>query len=177
MILVLLSLLLTPAIGVQSESKPSWRPASFHGLVMGRSRRVDMLRLLGRPKWTRSHNNGEREAKQSFNNYGGIGEFPGNATVVIDARGLVSRVEFYPAKLSRNEAIAHFGTDYVVTRYAFDLCEKDEDAESLYESSNGPITFVEYRGRGIAISLGVNDMVTKISYVSEPIGHLKARCE
>ena len=87
MILVLISLLLVPANGVQSESKPAWRPASFHGLIMGRSRRADMLRLLGRPKWTRSHNNGEREARQSFNNYEGIGEFPGDVTVVIDGRG------------------------------------------------------------------------------------------
>ncbi len=135
-----------------------------------------MIRLLGKPKWTRAHRTDEPEERQSFNHYEGVGEFPGNATVVLNERGLVARVDFYPAKLSRTEAVAHFGADYIVTRYAFDQCKSDEDEEALYESPSGPITVVEYRGRGVAIFVGANNLVTKISYIAQPVGRLKSQC-
>ena len=82
---------------------------------------------------------------------------------------------FYSDRLTKEQAIAP-GKSYVVTRYAFDSCG-DEDSEPVYESPNGPLISVKYRARGIAISVGNNDMVTRISYVSEPIGSAKSRCK
>ena len=137
-----------------------------------------MLRQLGQPKWSRSHEGDSRDEdeRETFNHYETGGEFPGTTTVVLNRRGIISRVDFFPSKLTRDQAIAHFGQSYVITRYAIDPCG-DEDSEAIYESANGPLTSLEYRGRGIAIAIGYQDMVTMISYVSGPIGRAKSRCE
>jgi hypothetical protein len=139
-----------------------------------------MLRVLGRPEWSRAHEEeDDRDApREVWNHYEHVGEFPGSASVVVDGRsGVIERIEFYPERLTREQAVAHFGPGYVVTRYDLDRCGGGEDSESLYESPTGPIVSVEYRSRGIAISVGYKDMVTKISYVAGPVGATHSRCK
>jgi len=108
-----------------------------------------MLRVLGEPKWSRTTPGEGDEHGTTWNHYEGIGEFPGLTTwpaiaAPASSRGLSSS----PNRLSKAQAIAHFGRGYVVTRYAFDPCEHDEDSEPIYESPNGPLVVVEYRARG-----------------------------
>ena len=177
-----LSLMLSTGYAGHSGSHV-WRAATFRGLVVGKSNRSAMLRILGEPKWTRSHRQDddeeEKDSRQDvFSHYETGGELPGSFTVVYDKRsGIIKRIESYPDKLTREKAVAHFGKDYIVTKYDFDKCKGGEDSELIYESSNGPLVSVEYRSRGIAISVGFNEMVTKISYVSGPIGAIKSRCK
>ena len=168
-----LILSLTPA----RQSGRLWRQAAFRGITVGKSKRVDMLRLIGQPKWSRTTPGEGEEHGTTWNNYERVGEFPGPTNVATDSTtGVVTRIDFYPQKLSKEQAIKHFGSGYVVTRYAFDPCPVREDEESIYESPNGPLVSVEYRARGIAIAVGYKEMVTKISYVSGPIGSTKPRC-
>ena len=139
-----------------------------------------MLRVLGKPRWSRtSPGEADNESHQEvWNNYDRVGEFPGITNVVVDRRrGIITKIEFYPERLSKEEALAHFGRGYIITRYDFDRCGGDEESEPIYESPYGPLVSVEYRSRGIAISVGDKDMVTKIRYVSEPIGNAKPRCK
>lgn len=157
-----------------------WRPATFRGLIVGKSSRADMLRVLGQPKWSRAHEDeGDPDApREVWNNYERGGEFPGTMSVVLDGRrGVITRIEFYPEKLTREQAVAHFGPGYVVTRYDFDPCGGDEESEPIYESPNGALVSVEYRSRGIAISVGYKDLVTRISYVDGPVGAIQSRCK
>lgn len=173
------ALLFTQSPSAKSPG-PQWHPAVYRALVIGRSRRADMLRAFGKPKWSRQVP-GDEESEVpgvTWDNYERIGEFPGITNVASDSRtGVITRIDFYPAKLGKTEALAHFGRGYVVTRYAFDTCGGDEDSELIYESPNGPLVYAEYRQRGIAISIGVKDLVTKISYVSGPIGSPSPRCK
>jgi len=161
-----------------AQTTRDWRPATFRGITVGKSKLAAMLRNWGKPKWSRSSKIGDEDERQvTWTNYEKSGEFPGPTTVVSDTRsGIITRINFYPDRLTKQEAIAHYGSGYVVTRYAFDSCGDEEDEEAIYESPNGPLVSVEYRARGIAISVGYNDMVTKISYVAGPIGSAKSRC-
>jgi hypothetical protein len=162
---------------VAAQTNRQWRPATFRGVTVGKSKVSTMLRSWGPPKWSRTSKRDEDERQVTWTNYEKAGEFAGPTTVVSDTRtGVVTRINFYPDRLTREQAIAHFGKGYVVTRYAFDSCNNEEDSEPIYESPNGPLINVEYRARGIAISVGNNDMVTKISYVSGPIGSTRSRC-
>ena len=171
-LLLILALILS-----QAPSSRLWHPANFRGIAVGKSKRADMLRVLGRPKWSRTTPGEGDEHGTTWNNYERIGEFPGPTNVATDSvTGIITRIDFYPEKLSKDQAIQHFGRGYVITRYAFDPCPTHEDEESIYESPNGPLLSVEYRARGIAISVGYQDMVTKISYVGGPIGTAKPKC-
>jgi hypothetical protein len=173
----MLSLLLSQAPAVRVPNRV-WRAATYRGLTIGKSRRADMLGVFGKPKWTRApKREGEDESDQEvWSSFERVGEFPGQTNVLSDRRGVIERIDFYPDKLSKEQAIAHFGTDYIVTRYAFEACLGDEDSDHIYESQNGPLLSVEYRSRGIAISIGYRDLVTKISYVGGPIGSAKSKC-
>lgn len=175
---LLIALFLVPHASQPKSIRSDWRPATFRGLIIGKSRRAEMLRRLGQPKWSRSPEGRERDEdeRETFNHYESGGEFAGSLTVVLNKKGIVSRVDFFPSKLTRDQVIAHFGPGYVITRYATNPCG-DEDSESLYETPNGPLTNLEYRSRGIAIAIGYQDLVTKISYVSRPIGGSKPSCE
>ena len=171
---LIMFLLLTAVAGQASRQ---WRPATYRGMTVGKSKLANMLRTWGPPKWSRNSKRDNEEEQVTWTNYEKAGEFPGPTTVVSDTRtGTITRINFYPDRLTKGQAIAHFGKGYVVTRYAFDSCGDEEDSEPIYESPSGPLISVEYRARGVAISVGNNDMVTKISYVSGPIGALKSRC-
>lgn len=172
--ILLLSLLLTQSPPAR-PTQQLWRPAIYRGLVMGKSKRAQMLRVFGQPKWSREAETGSHE--EVWNNYEGKGEFPGITIVVTERESnVISRIDFYPTRLTKQQAIAHFGSRYILTRYNFESCEGDEESEPLYESPNGLLQFIEYRARGIAIAIGNEEMVTKISYVSHPIGTPQSRC-
>jgi hypothetical protein len=176
--LLILSLVSFGAVMAVPQTGSQWRAGALRGMTVGKSKRADMLRAWGKPRWSGNSKQEDEDARQvTWTNYDKVGEFPGLTTVVSDTRsGTITRINFYPAKLSRQEAIAHFGSGYVVTRYAFDSCVSEEESEAIYESPTGPLMIVEYRARGIAIYLGLKDMVTRISYVSGPIGSAKSRC-
>jgi len=178
-LLLLFWLTLGGALVTVPQTGRQWRPARYRGVAVGKSKVADMLRAWGKPKWSRtSKPEGDEESQVTWTNYERVGEFPGPTTVVSDTRsGIVTRINFYPDRLTKAQAIAHFGSDYVTTRYAFDSCLDEEDSEPIYESPNGPLVSVEYRARGIAISVGYQDMVTRISYVGGPIGSSKSRCK
>lgn len=178
-ILLIVSLLLSISISSSAQPGHQWRPATFRGLTVGKSKLPQMLKAWGQPKWSRTSKPeaGEEERQVTWTNYERVGEFPGPTTVVSDTRsGVITRINFYPDRLTKEQAIAHFGAGHVITRYAFDYCLNEEESEPIYESPTGQLVSVEYRARGIAISIGNKDMVTKISYVSGPIGSVKSRC-
>lgn len=78
--ILIVSLLLSHTPGVRTAAR-RWRPAIFHGLTVGKSKRVDMLRALGKPKWARvtpgAEDDDPDEGAVIWNNYEKVGEFPG----------------------------------------------------------------------------------------------------
>jgi hypothetical protein len=164
-----------------------WGVANYRGLIIGKSRRSDMLRRFGNPKWSQTKperrdeegkEDREREPQRlTWNNYEAIGEFPGITNIATSTRtGVITRIDFFPEGLTKSEAIAHFGPNYVVTRYDFDTCDHDEDRESLYESPYGSLLAVEYRAQGIVLVVQANEIISKIRYVKGPIGSLTSKC-
>jgi len=109
-----------------------------------------MLKAWGKPKWSRTSRReaGEESQQVTWTNYERVGEFSGPTTVVSDSRSrVITRINFYPDRLTKEQAIAHFGSGYLITRCAFDSCVDEEDAEPIYESVAGPLEKVEYRAR------------------------------
>jgi hypothetical protein len=164
------------AVSTPAQSRTEWRAATFRGLTMGKSTRADMLKLLGKPEGVTPFVEGEQSGSRY--EYKVDGEMPGVIVVVVDQRtDLVLNVELNPGGWSKEQAIKNFGNDYVVTRYGFDDCLGDGESAPLYESPDGPITRIEYRGRGIAVAVNDQDNVDYIMYVSEPVGAPSSRCK
>jgi len=155
-----------------------WCAADYRGLVIGKATRVDMLRVLGAP--SDSGPPTDAQNTEEWNEYEVAGELRGKLTVIVNKRsGIIMGIDFYPEKLTKQEAIKHFGNDFVITRYDFDSCLSKDSGESapLYESPDGAVEVVEYRKRGIAVGINYQGKVNQIQYVGKPIGAPSSKCK
>src|SRR2546430_1576934 len=119
-VLLMTVLLLTAVAGRASQASRQWRPATYRGITLGKSKLANMLRAWGQPKWSRDSKRDDDGEQVTWTNYEKVGEFAGPTTVVSDTRsGTITRINFYPDRLTKGEAIAQFGKSYIVTRYAF----------------------------------------------------------
>jgi hypothetical protein len=96
---------------------------------------------------------------------------------VDEATNTIRAIDLLPRDLKKEDAIKHFGQDYILTRYDFDECLGNEEAAPLFESPKGAAVFIEYRQRGIAIAVNGQSNVNEIRYVSEPIGAESSKCK
>ena len=128
-----------------SDSNRAWRAATYRGLTMGRSKVAEMRKVFGAPKRTEVFNAGKSNAEVRYE-YDVTLEFPGTLMVVVDRRSkTIRQIDIQPKDLKQEEVIKHFGLDYVITRYDFDLCLGDEESAQVFESPTGSIIQVEYR--------------------------------
>lgn len=155
-----------------------WRAATYRGLALGKSVRAEMLSVFGEPEQSVPYDE-DKPNPGTLYFYKAEGEIKGDIAIAVDKRtDVILNVELRPETLSKEKAIKHFGDNYLVTRYSFDSCLEDEEADSapLYESPGGPIIRLEYRERGIAVAVDEDDNVLHISYVSEPVGAPSSKC-
>jgi hypothetical protein len=167
----------TPNRAARGRTSREWRPATYLGLTVGKSTYEDALRVLGDPRST-VVSEGDEPDTEVWHHYEGVGELPGKLIVGVDAKTkVIERFILSPESLTKDDAIRHFGRDYVITRYDFDTCLREGDGAPLYESPNGAVTDLEYRERGISISLNYDNKVNHIEYVSKPTGAASSKCK
>jgi hypothetical protein len=161
---------------IGNESRAYWRAAKFRGLVVGKSTYADMLRLLGKPKEKEVFRDRRRKAQEFWYTYEALDELHGQFTVVVNAiNDRIISIISYPSNSSKQRVIAHFGKDYLITRYSFCPGFQESEAGRLFQSPKGNVIFLEYRSRGIAILISDTDVVNEIKYVARPIGFTSGR--
>jgi hypothetical protein len=155
-----------------------WQPAVYRGLQIGKSKYADMIRVLGKPTWSGMPYSEEKKGDpEVWHEYPNAGEFQSKITVIASKRTkVILAIDLYPENLSKDDAIKHFGSDYILTRYAFDECLGNEELGPMYESSTGPLIFIEYRKRGVAIQIDADNKVNQISFIKGPIGAATSKC-
>ncbi len=164
----------TKSSGVQKQLNSKWHPAVYKQLIIGKSTHADMIRIFGEPKWAEEFDESTGSREQWFH-YESGGEFPGELVFNVDEKsGVIQRIILHPTKLSKDEAIKHFGENYKLTRYEFCKGFEDEESAPIYETPAGQFLTVEYRIKGIAVALDKKDEVKYISYVS---GSLGSKCK
>lgn len=146
------------------DSARGWRAATFQGLRVGTSTESEMLQRLGTPLHRTRVHWSDSVVVWSYE-YARGGEFAGRVVVDVDtAKGVVAGIVTEPERLSVSEAVQHFGPGSRRTRYAYDECLADAESVPLYESPNGPVEYLEYRSRGIAVRVEKGDTVSVVLY-------------
>lgn len=168
-------------VSSREPNKREWRAATYRGLTMGKSNRLDMLKVLGEPKRvdTPPDQTLADENPEVWYVYDGTGQIAGELTVVVEElTNIVLAVYLDPHReLTKEDAVKHFGSDYILTRYDFDECLGNEESAPLYESASGSVQELEYRHRGIAMSLNYQGKIDTILYVSKPLGSPTSKCK
>jgi hypothetical protein len=132
-----------------------------------------MLRILGIP--LSSVPLAEQDSPRSFiwNDYGPIaGQLPGRLRIEVDSQNnRIDSIFISVYKLSRDDAIAYLGSDYreVALEFCKDLPD-GPDGFAYRTNTNGPIRYIEYPAKGIALHVADNGQVYGIYFLSAPIG-------
>lgn len=163
--------------GASNGINRAWRSATYRGLEVGKSNRQDMLRVLGKPRFSAIP-----QARITTNpntivayHYQGPERYDGNIELVVGvekATGIIAWISSRPESLSRDHIIRQFGADYIHQFYEPDECFVDgQMKERLYEVSEGPINSIyeqmEYRRLGMAIQFRTEQEVYQIVYISD----------
>jgi len=162
-----------PTAEAQTVRSKSWVPAVYHGLVVGKSTRNNVLRILGKPKSTGRA--AESDPPMLYYDYDVADPVKGRIEVYF--RGaIVDSMALYPdASLTQEDVIRILGERYSLVRYAGDDCLGSGGAGPMYEDPEGDIKHMEYRNRGLAVAFN-SSKVEAILYVQRAFGPTHPRC-
>ena len=158
--------------GAPENCKPKrgWCQGTYRGLTAGQSTFSDMVRILGQPSSTGP---AEDDPKSLWNDYGKIsGQVAGRLAILTDkSTKKIAWISISPDKMTKQQAIDLFGPEFQEMGYTFCDGSSNETSLPIYEDkASTQIRNIEYRSRGISISVGFQDRVTDILFVSAPTG-------
>jgi len=116
----------SPAVKAR-RATPRWHVPTYRGITLGKSRRRDVRRILGKPGWS-GHPEDEYDnpvmsmSRDEFENVAG---FDGRIAVNMRRNGVVESIELNPAyerRPSFDEFAAEFGSDFVERDDALGPC-------------------------------------------------------
>ena len=158
-----------------ANCKPNrgWCAGTYRDLTVGRSTHANMLRVLGKPLSSGFSADQDEPKHIIWHDYGKItGDLSGRLGVEIDKRtNKIVSISISPDDMTKEYAIRYFGQDYKITGYEF--CEgfEDDTAAPVYENPKATqLNNIEYRMRGISISIDYRGKVNEINFVAEPTG-------
>lgn len=159
----------TPQSGV---ARREWKPAAYRGLTVGVSTRADLFRTLGAP------NMRSRDADTGAPILLYLVDVPikGWLSVYV-AHNVIEYMALTPSQqLRRDDVVRVFGPDFTLATYAVENCLAKNGTSPAYESSSGSIQYLEYRSRGVAISL-YDDEPQEIVFTHHGLGSSHSRCK
>jgi hypothetical protein len=156
------------------DKNRGWQPGTYRGLTVGKSTGADMVRILGKPLSSTPSADQDPPEPIIWNDYGTIqGDLPGSLAVEVDSRNhRITSISISPERMSKEQAIKHFGNDYRLIGYqSCPGMPLGAEVWPVYEDPNGSEkSYLEYLSKGIAIHLDYQGNVNAVYYVSEPIG-------
>jgi hypothetical protein len=153
-------------------AQSAFKPATFHGLVVGKATISQATKQLGPPKTVFKDGDGT-----TWVYYENIGPVPGRVEMIGDTKsGVIESITISTEGLSLDSAKALFGRDFRTVRYNFDECLGNGDAAPLYEDPDGQLEYLVYDELGIALRYEPGT-VTSIEYLGEPLGSKVSRCK
>jgi len=154
-----------------SQSESNVRPARYKGLVMGKSRKEELIRVLGKPTRIDAFPKAEAVAYVYLSPQREI------IARLTAKTGVVLQLEVYPEEpMALDIATKLFGTNFRRTRYDFDQCLNDGGEAPIYESPTGSVEYIEYRRQGVFLQMDEQNMVRHIEYASSPPGPPESVC-
>ena len=157
------------------DCKPNrgWCAGTYRGLTVGQSSYADMVRILGSPLSSGPEADQNDPKYFIWHDYGKLqSDFVGRLSIVTDKRSnKIVSILIAPDEMKKDAAINYFGPDYQTMTYQFCDGFENETATPVYEDPTATeLRNIEYRVRGISISIDYRDRVNEISIVAEPPG-------
>jgi hypothetical protein len=147
---------------------PPWQPAYYHGLLVGRATRAEVLRALG------AADSESTTGKAAELHYHGRGEHKGELIVRLGRNGRLSDVEEdFPVAIPRTIIYKELGKDAMTSHFSEAACA----GRTLYRDPRGPIELTLYPALGIMLwpdQYGYD--FAAIHYLPQPPGAPRPAC-
>jgi len=171
---ILVICVVVSASGLAQSSNPATcSPASYHGLIIGKSTWSEVLKTLGKPEAFAR----EEDTGSPYWSYTTSDPVPG-WLMVFTSKGLLTGLRIVlKSPLSKEQTLRLYGPDLLSVHYDFDDCLGGGGAGPVYVSPDGPIEDWEYRGKGKGIVISVDrGQAQEIAFGCGPIGPPRSRC-
>ena len=153
------------------QGERQWKAATYRSITIGKSTAKELFQKWGKPESTGNWDwDNPKKPKHLLYNYDIKEGLAGRAQVDVETKtGKVISITLSPDELSMKQAVELFGSEYIETRYKFCNCDFGDGAP-IFESPDGHLIYIEYRGRGIAMFAGYKGLVNSIQFVDRPVG-------
>jgi hypothetical protein len=152
-----------------SKVEITWIPSTYRGIILGKSKYEDVIKLLGTPGWKGDNeektfeNDDEFEILLQYPNKGveqeAVEIVIGKKTKIVKALSYIP----YP-EITKQEAISKYGLDYFEISSGESVCTKNTNPDSSKGKLNYPILLV-YPQKGLYVLVNENDQVLHIGYL------------
>jgi hypothetical protein len=165
-----LFLLLVPSLAeCQASVKEKWNPATYRGIVVGKTKASKAMKILGPPDWRTRPEEGV-----DLLIYHRATPFDSRMEMRVE-NGIVSEILLHPENFSREKLITLYGERFASTRFGYKQC--GGQGESVFvKSKDGPTEVIEYPNRGMYAEF-VAGRLTGIIYSSRPFASLIVTCQ
>lgn len=165
----LLLLICSTFVGGQNRK---WRTGIYQGLIVGKSKRADVLRIFGKP-----HSKDYLEATEDglaydypVYMYKDVFGFEGTTNIVI-YRGKVERIFLnppYEKPILREKAVKMYGKDFIERANGLRLCPTANELRNYHPENHRRYPYaLVYPDRGLVINIWENDRVTDIAFLKK----------
>ena len=146
----------------QGKSPLKWTVPTYRGLVLGKTDKVQVERILGRPMWSGTPEEAVFEKnrdRELWYEYDGADGSSGRTTVAMNHTGVVVTVLVYPKKaISLSRVLQLYGSCYLERRWS--PCLTEHELSQIPEKDRRrPLldTFLVYPERGMYLHRGEPD--------------------
>jgi hypothetical protein len=153
-----------------AKKKVVWQTPAYQGITIGKSKRSDLVRLLGKPQRT-FHPEDEYDnsvLSMMAYDYDNLAGFKGRTVFTFKKRdGIVLDMMLYPAlksPLDYNWMISQYGTNYI--KRLNDPCPSGKEPEGNLDTSNqSGAGFYLYPSKGFYVLVDYENQVKEIVYL------------
>jgi len=161
---------------VAAESQ--WLPAKVYSIQVGTSGVGDLTRAIGKPRQQTDNDNMVWRGGFAIYQYDVSWPVRGRLWAYADPPS--KRLIFLLLKsldYRMSDIVKTFGSEYQITRYRKQACEKGKKKVTFCADSNGPVAVYEYPEQGIVVFPRPNDALGDVYFVAKPLELLSCQCD
>jgi hypothetical protein len=152
-----------------TDANEEWAQPTFHGLVVGKSTAADVVREFGKPKWKGGVQDlvvpSDKQGEIQYQ-YSAVPDVNGDVYVVLGKRsGVVTAILFYPKKMTHDDVIAKFGSDYEESNVKLGPCPTSRERKIVAGYHQEYSTLLVYRKLGLAVDINQDGSAFLVEYL------------
>jgi hypothetical protein len=163
----------TAQSSVTASLRNRWRVPTYEGLTLGKSKRLDVERVFGRPEWSGHPEDAMDNPIPSLISYEyeNVGAFDGRTVIIMDRRSeIVAEIYLYPdyrkPPITLKDVLARYGELYTERDGALGPCPTAQEISRYKPPPQRKFPFLMlYPGRGMYVSIDSDLKVQAIVFL------------